>query len=92
MAAIAISKMIKSKKISKRNFFAIMFDKIPPIEIKSIIENFKNLDIYGKILFEASGNINENSLADYLDCGADVISMGSITNSAGIINMSLDIK
>ena len=89
-AAKAITKIKNDKK--NNNIFAIMFDKIPPGEIKLMIEEFKKQNIYDKILFEASGNINENNLADYFDCGVDIISMGSITNSSKILNMSLEIK
>jgi len=89
-AAKAIAKIMENKK--SKNLFAIMFDKIPPKEIKSMINDFKVDDFYNKILFEASGNINEDNLTDYADCGVDVISMGSITNSARILNMSLEIS
>ncbi|MBI4451885.1 hypothetical protein HY637_00510 [Candidatus Woesearchaeota archaeon] len=69
-----------------------MLDKIPPKEIKIIIDELKNRNVYPKILLEASGNINPGNLLDYKDCGIDVISMGSITNSAKVLNMSLEIK
>jgi len=91
-AAKSIAKIMENKKSKNNQIFAVMFDKIPPEEIKSIINKFKNKGIYDKILFEASGNINENNLTDYIDCGVDIISMGSITNSAKILNMSLEIK
>ena len=80
------------RQLKSNNLFAIMFDKIPPEDIKSIIGKFKSQNIYDNILFEASGNINENNLIGYIDCGADIISMGSITNSAKIIDMSLEIR
>ena len=90
-AAKAITKIMENKKLRNNQIFAMMFDKIPPEEIKSIINKFKNERIYDKILFEASGNINENNLTNYIDCGVDIISMGSMTNSAKILNMSLEI-
>ena len=90
-AAKAIGKMIKDgKKIS--SLFAMMLDKIPPNEIRRIIGTIKELGLYEKILFEASGNINEKNLEEYSGCGADIISMGSLTNSARALNMSLDIE
>ena len=93
--AVTAAKVIKEiigKNKNNKNIFAIMFDKIPPNEIKSIIGKFKRQNIYDKILFEASGNINEGNMRSYIGCGADIISMGSITNSAKILNMSLEIK
>ncbi len=74
------------------NLFAIMFDKMPPNEIKSVIEELKKLNLYNDILFEASGNINADNLAEYSGCGADIISMGFLTNPGKSLNMSLEIK
>ena len=90
-AARIITEIKKDKKL-KNSLFAIMFDKIPPNEIKEIINDLKDKKLYDNILFEASGNINGNNLTDYTDCGVDVISIGSITNSAKILNMSLEIR
>ena len=91
-AAESISKIILEKNPKNKSIFAIMLDKIPPEDIKSIIAELKNKKLNNNILFEASGNINENNLTDYIDCGADVVSMGLITNSARILNMSLETK
>ena len=90
-AANYVKKTI-SKKISfGRNFFAIMFDKIPPKEIKSIIQEIKNMNLHGQILFEASGNINVENILEYANCGVDIISMGCLTNPGKSLNMSLEI-
>jgi nicotinate-nucleotide pyrophosphorylase (carboxylating) len=69
-----------------------MLDKIPPNEIKSIVKELKKQDLHDYVLLEASGNINENNLLQYKNCGIDVISMGCITNSAKVLNMSMEIK
>jgi len=57
-----------------------------------VARSLKDKKLYDDILFEASGNINEINLTDYADCGVDVVSIGSITNSAKILDMSLEIK
>ena len=92
MAAKSITKIKNNKKTKNGNIFTIMFDKIPPVEMKAIVEDLKKQNLNNNILFEASGNINENNLTCYINCGVDIISMGSITNSANILNMSLEIK
>ncbi len=89
--ALTAAEAIK-KNLNNSRSYAIMFDKISPVEIKSIFKELKKKKIYDKILFEASGNINESNIIGYKDCGIDVISMGSLTNSAKILNMSLEIK
>lgn len=88
--AFITAKVIKELN-NNNNLFAIMLDKIKPQEIKFVIEELKNKDLYDYVLLEASGNINPNNLMEYADCGVDVISMGYITNSAKVLNMSLEI-
>lgn len=88
-AAIA---MKKATKKNNKNLYAIMLDNIKSKGIKSIIKNLKNKNLYNYVLLEASGNINENNLREYSDCGADVISIGCITNSAKALNMSMEIR
>ena len=86
-AAKSIKKIIQN---GNKNLYAIMLDKIKPKEIKSIIKDLKRQDLYNYVLLEASGNINENNLPQYKDCGVDIISMGQITNSAKALNMSME--
>ena len=79
-------------KLNNNSLFAIMLDKIPSKEIRTIIGYLKKQNLYQKILFEASGNINPNNLTEYKDCEVDIVSMGCLTNSARILNMSLEIE
>ncbi len=88
-AAKYIKKIIQN---GNKNIYAIMLDKIKPKEIKSIIKNLKRQYLYNYVLLESSGNINENNLQEYKDCGVDIISMGQITNSAKVLNMSIEVK
>lgn len=46
--------------------------------------------INGKCFAESSGNINENTLRNYAECGVDFISSGALTHS--IYNMDLSLK
>ena len=56
----------------------------------SIIETKESVSfINGRFLIESSGNINESNVIDYAETGVDFVSMGSITHSASIIDMSL---
>lgn len=84
-------KNIKKSFIHDKTFFAIMLDKIPPKEIKSIIKRLKKQNLYDYMLLEASGNISPDNLMDYAGCGIDVISMGCITNAAGVLDLSQEI-
>ena len=56
----------------------------------SIIETKDSVSfINGRFLIESSGNINERNIIDYAETGVDYVSMGFITHSASIIDMSL---
>ncbi len=89
--AISAAKLIKKNFQSGGKLFAIMLDKINPYEIKSIVAELKNQDLYENVLLEASGNITPDNVSRYKDCGADIISMGWLTNSAKSLDMSMDI-
>ena len=62
-----------------------------------LIDNFNFEDtrtavalIGDKCLTESSGNINENTIRSYADCGVDYISSGALTHS--VYNMDLSLK
>ncbi len=61
----------------------IMFDNRTPEEIKELSKLVPK-----HIITEASGGINLSTIADFKDCGANYISVGSLTHSA----MPLDIS
>ncbi|MAG91122.1 nicotinate-nucleotide diphosphorylase (carboxylating) [Candidatus Woesearchaeota archaeon] len=89
--AICAARIIK-KLSNNENLFALMLDNIRPEEIKSIVDELKNQNLYNNLLLEASGGINPNDLKRYSDCGVDAISMGFLTNSAKALNISQEIK
>ena len=45
--------------------------------------------INGRFLIESSGNINEKNIVEYAESGVDFVSIGSLTHSASIIDMSI---
>jgi nicotinate-nucleotide pyrophosphorylase (carboxylating) len=62
-----------------------------------LIDNFNFADtkkavamIGNKCLTESSGNINENTIKNYADCGVNYISCGALTHS--VSNMDLSLK
>ncbi len=74
-----LNEVIKHKWINR-----IILDNMSIIETKDSV-SFIN----GRFLIESSGNINERNIIDYAETGVDFVSMGSITHSASIIDMSL---
>jgi len=74
-----LNEVIKHKWINR-----IILDNMSIIETKDSV-SFIN----GRFLIESSGNINERNIIDYAEAGVDFVSMGFITHSASIIDMSL---
>lgn len=68
----------------------IMLDNMTPDEIRTVIATLKD-EGHDKPLFEASGMITKDTIADYADTGVDIVSMGSLTHSVTAVDMSLEI-
>ncbi|MDC8437542.1 MAG: carboxylating nicotinate-nucleotide diphosphorylase [Candidatus Nitrosotenuis sp.] len=69
----------------------IMLDNFTTAEIKRTILVLKKLGLRDKVRLEASGGISHDNIADYARTGVDMISVGSITNSARAIDYSLEV-
>ncbi|MEY4263233.1 MAG: hypothetical protein RLY88_941, partial [Actinomycetota bacterium] len=48
--------------------------------------------IDGKVIVEASGGVNLQTVADIAATGVDVISVGALTHSARALDLGLDVK
>ncbi len=70
----------------------VMFDNMPPEEIRRCLEALEAKGLREGRLFEASGGITKANLADYASSGVDIISMGSLTHSASSLDVKLDIE
>ena len=62
----------------------IILDNMSPLETKKSVSL-----INGRFVIESSGNINEKNIVEYAETGIDYVSMGLITHSASIIDMSV---
>jgi nicotinate-nucleotide pyrophosphorylase (carboxylating) len=69
----------------------IMLDNMQVDDIESVLKALDDKNLRDKILIEISGGINPDNIAEYAKTGADVISSGYITHSAGVLDMSLEI-
>ena len=85
---------LKSEKL-----FAIMFDNMECSMIRNSINEINNMinknndeKLKNKILFEASGEVNENNIEEYSKTGVDVVSIGLITHSSKAVDMSLQVR
>jgi len=62
----------------------IMLDNMMPSDMKAAIDL-----INGACETEASGGITESNIKEVAECGVDYISIGALTHSAGIIDLSM---
>lgn len=69
----------------------IMFDNFTPKQVKEAITGLKKAKLFGKVLLEVSGGINEENLQEYASAEVDLISMGALTHSVKALDISLEI-
>ena len=62
----------------------IMLDNMDPAALREAVAL-----VAGRVPLEASGGITEQTLADVAATGVDYISVGALTHSAGILDLSL---
>lgn len=71
----------------------VLLDNFTPDELKSLVALVDALTVDGgrRPLLEASGGITLDTLDAYADTGVDLVSSGSITNSAPVLDVGLDV-
>ena len=62
----------------------ILLDNMTPEEVESAVSH-----IAGAVSTEASGNITPQNIVSYAETGVDFLSLGFLTHSASIVDMSL---
>jgi nicotinate-nucleotide pyrophosphorylase (carboxylating) len=67
-----------------------MLDNLTSNEIGHITEALKSEALYDHVLLEASGNITGDNIKQYAETGVDIVSLGYLTHSARIFDMSLE--
>lgn len=70
----------------------VMFDNMSPREIRICLGALKGRGLHEGRLFEASGGITHENLADYAGSGVDIVSMGSLTHSVRSLNVKIEIE
>lgn len=65
----------------------IMLDNMAPEPMREAVKL-----IGGRALVEASGGVNEKTVLKVAQTGVDYISVGALTHSAGVLDISLDIS
>ncbi|HSQ53269.1 MAG TPA: carboxylating.nicotinate-nucleotide diphosphorylase, partial [Acidobacteriota bacterium] len=54
------------------------------------LETLRENNLYDSVLLEASGKITPENIQDYAKTGIDIVSLGYLTHSAKVLDMSLE--
>jgi nicotinate-nucleotide pyrophosphorylase (carboxylating) len=76
----------------ENNADIVMLDNMSPGEVRDVIARLNYLGIRQNSLIEISGGINSDNIMDYVDAGADIISIGALTHATRSLNFSLRIE
>jgi nicotinate-nucleotide pyrophosphorylase (carboxylating) len=68
----------------------VMLDNFSPKQIKKTLKILRAANLQSCAKIEASGGINEKNIVAYAKTGVDIISMGSLTHSAPMLDISLE--
>lgn len=66
----------------------IMLDNFTIEGLKSIVDEMKTEGLYPDMIFEASGSITPDNVAEFASTGVDVVSMGYLTHSPRSLDIS----
>jgi len=86
----ALNAARKFKQLKLKKTCIIMLDNVELREIQSIVEKLKSKNLHNHVLLEASGNITPENIRDYAKTEVDVISLGYLTHSTRILDISLE--
>ncbi len=67
----------------------VMLDNMEPEFMKDTVRKLRKIN--QRIIVEASGGITRENITDYAETGVDIISLGYITHSVKIVDMSLEV-
>ncbi len=80
----------KFRQLKLKKPCVVMLDNMEPMEIEETIETLRKSDLYDHVLLEASGTITPENIREYARTGVDVVSLGYLTHSARVLDMSLE--
>jgi nicotinate-nucleotide pyrophosphorylase (carboxylating) len=89
---VEVRTLAEAAEAAKAGADIIMFDNMSPGEIRICLDALKERGLHGGRLFEASGGITHENLAEYAGSGVDIVSMGSLTHSVRSLNVKLKIE
>jgi nicotinate-nucleotide pyrophosphorylase (carboxylating) len=86
----AIRAATKFKNVRLKVPCVVMLDNMTPATIEQTIKALREKSLYDFVLLEASGKITPENIREYAKTGVDVVSLGYLTHSAKVLDMSLE--
>jgi nicotinate-nucleotide pyrophosphorylase (carboxylating) len=81
--AVEIKNQLKSPTM------VVMLDNFTPENATLFIDQVRTMPIYDRVLFEASGDVTEETVGRWSQTGVDVVSLGALTHSVKNLNVSM---
>jgi nicotinate-nucleotide pyrophosphorylase (carboxylating) len=88
---IEVSSVDQALEATTAGADVIMLDNFSPRKIREAIALLKKKRLRDRVMIEASGGINEQSILEYAASGVDIVSLGEITDSMKALDMSLEV-
>jgi nicotinate-nucleotide pyrophosphorylase (carboxylating) len=88
---VEVSTADEAIEAAKAGVDIVMLDNFSPREVRDAIALLKREGLRNKVLIEASGGINEQNILQFANAGADILSLGELTDSAKALDISLEI-
>ncbi len=84
--SVEVETLAQVKEALKGNADILLLDNMSPSKIRQAVKIAKH-----KALIEVSGGITLDNIQDFIDTGANIISIGALTHSAQAMDISMDI-
>lgn len=78
-------------KLAKPVPAVILLDNMSPEQLRVVVARLKSIGLRDRVILEASGGITPDNIVEYAATGVDVLSLGHITHSARILDLSQEI-
>lgn len=88
---IEVTNIEEASEAAKAGADIVMLDNFSPQQAKEAATLLEREGLRNKVLIEASGGINEQNVLEYSATGADVLSLGQLTDSVKALDMSLEV-
>ena len=88
---IEVSRDNEALEAAKAGADIVTLDNFSPQQTKETMALLEKEGLRGKILIEASGEVNEQNILEFAATGVDILSLGEITDSVKALDMSLEV-